>query len=73
MISIRFSRDSCAHDPWVGDMPMPEKTCTHGTFFVLECSVAVSSPGHGGQVFVFPFPRFHSVVLFLESVMASCI
>ena len=36
---------------------------THGTFFVLERSVAVSSPGHGGQVSVSPFPRFHSVVL----------
>jgi hypothetical protein len=36
IISIHFSRDSCAHDPWVGDMPMPEKTCTHGTFLVLD-------------------------------------
>ena len=44
-------------------MPMPAKTCTHGTFFVLEYSVAVSSPGHGEQVSVSPLPRFHSVVL----------
>ena len=73
IISIRFSRDPCAHDPWVGDMPIPEKTCTHGTFFVLERSVAVSSPDHGGQVSVSPFSRFHSVVSPLESVIASCI
>lgn len=52
-------------------MPMPEKTCTHGTSFVLECSVAVSSLGHGGQVSVSPFPQFHSVVLPLESLMTS--
>lgn len=73
VISIRFPRYSCAHDPLVGDMPMPETTCTHGTSFVLECSVAVSSLGHGGQVSVSPFPHFHSVVLPLESLMTSCI
>lgn len=44
-------------------MLMPEKTCTHGTLFLLERSVAVSSPGHGGQVSVSPFPSFRSVVL----------
>lgn len=53
-------------------MPMSEKTCTHGTFSVLERSVAVSSPGHGGQVSVSPLPRFHSVVLPLESAMPWC-
>ena len=53
-------------------MPTPEKTCTHGTFFALERSVAVSFPGHGAQVSVSPFPRLHSVVLLLEPVMASC-
>lgn len=71
-ISIPFSGDPCTHDPYVAGMPMPEKTCTHGTFFVLERSAAVSSLGHGGQASVSPFPRYLSAVFLLESEMASC-
>lgn len=73
LVSVFYPRDSRAHDPWVGDMQMPEKTCTHGTFFVLEYSVAVFSPGHGGQVSVSVFPRSQSVVLPPEYVIALCI
>ena len=52
---------------------MLEKTCTHGTSFALEYSVAVFFPGHGGQVSVSGFPRSQSVALPLEPVMALCI
>ena len=49
-------------------MPTLKQTCTYGTSFVLERSVAVFSRGHGGQVVsVSLFPRFH------KSAMASWI
>jgi hypothetical protein len=49
------------------------ETCTHGTFVALECSVVVSSLGHGGQVSVSLCPHFDSVDLHLEPVMSLCI